>query len=216
MSFWFIRVINYSIFISVIISVFRIKIVDKKYYPFIFYLWLWFSNEVISDIFIYYFKTNALNNNLYLLLFPLILIYQFRVWNAFSLNIYYLIQGLLIITWVIENLFYSILWSFNSYASLFSYFLIVFISIKYLAKKVLAANRVDYNLVIFLLCFGFVFKYIAGILIEVFWIYGLKSSDVFLLSVYRLNTFVNLVVNILFAVCVLLIPPKREYEWLSK
>jgi hypothetical protein len=216
MTYWLFRAINYTIAISVFISIFRLRVIDKKYFPIILFLWYWFINELISDISIYFLKTNALNFNLYILLSSLILIQQFETWKAINLRLYYLSIGLVIIAWGIENLLHSNLWVFNIKSAIFSDFIIIAFAIKVLSQKAISGNKSNFSWVIFPICFALVFKNISSIIVEIFWTYGLTSSNSFLINISNIHSYVNLLVNILFAYVVFKIPEKREYQWLAK
>jgi hypothetical protein len=216
MTYWLLRAINYTIAISVIISIFRLREIDKKYFPIIIFLWYWLLNEVLSDFSIYFFRTNALNSNLYILLSPIILIHQFERWKAIKLRLYYLSIGLVIFSWSIENLLYANLWTFNTKTSIFSDFIIATFSIKVLSQNALSSNKSGFDWIIFPICFALIFKHISSIIIEIFWIYGQSLSDSFLINIGNIFSYVNLLVNILFAYIVCKIPIKREFQWLAK
>ena len=67
---------------------------------------------------------------------------------------------------------------------------------------------------IFLVAIGFIAFYTFNSLIEIFWVYGLNASKDFRAGVYRIMTYINLIVNLIYAIAVLWIPRKREYTLL--
>ena len=172
----------------------------------------------MSDISIYFFRTNAPNTNVYLLLSTLVIVYQLKVWGAIRLKrgFAYLCVLTFVLLWGYENFIYSSVWNFNSYTAILFYLLIVILSVRTLGQNIASNEKYQINRVVFLICMAFIIKYTSSIIIELFWIYGLTSSSIFLRSVYRLTTYVNLLVNIFYAIAVLWIPKKREYTWLSR
>ncbi len=218
MNFWILRAINYSIVISVVISIFRLGLIDKRFYPVILFIWLSFLNEIVSDIAALIFRNNAFNNNVYQLLYVTLLVTQFRFWKILGSGkrFYFLIMGSVILVWGLFNFYFSNLWVFNSYPDLFSFTLLVILSVRLLSQNPFANYGFGMGRVIFLFCLAFLIKYVSSILVEIFWIYGLTSSDIFLLNIYNIISFVNLVFNSLLAVAVFKIPKKREYAWLSR
>lgn len=218
MIYWILRAINYTAVISVIFSIVRWKSIEKNYVPVVLFMWIALLDEVVSDISIYFFRTNAPNTNVYLLLSTLVIVYQLKVWGAIRLKrgFAYLCVLTFVLLWGYENFIYSSVWNFNSYTAILFYLLIVILSVRTLGQNIASNEKYQINRVVFLICMAFIIKYTSSIIIELFWIYGLTSSSIFLRSVYRLTTYVNLLVNIFYAIAVLWIPKKREYTWLSR
>ena len=218
MDYWVLRVLSYTIIISVVVSIFRLRVIDKKFYPIIFFIWVCFFNEIASDIDAVIFRNNAINTNLYHLLFTISLVSQFHVWKVLGSGrrFYFLIVSAVFFVWALTNFYFSNLWVFNSYTYLFHFILIVFLSVRLLGKNPFANYGFEMGRVIFLFCLALTIKFASSILVEIFWIYGLTSSDIFLLNIYGIINFVNLVFNILLAIAVFKIPKKREYAWLSR
>ena len=67
---------------------------------------------------------------------------------------------------------------------------------------------------VFLITIGFIVFFTYKILIEIFWVYGLNASRDFRVEVYRIMTYINLAINLIYALAVLWIPKKREYTLL--
>ncbi|NCW88686.1 MAG: hypothetical protein EBV71_07345 [Chitinophagia bacterium] len=218
MNYWILRAINYSIVISVVISFFRLRVIDKQFYPVILFIWLSFLNEIASDITALIFRNNAFTTNVYKLLYTTLLVSQFHFWKVLGSGrrFYILMVSAVFFVWALTNFYFSNLWVFNSYTYLFHFILIVFLSVRLLGKNPFANYGFEMGRVIFLFCLALTIKFASSILVEIFWIYGLTSSDIFLLNIYGIINFVNLVFNILLAIAVFKIPKKREYAWLSR
>jgi hypothetical protein len=50
------------------------------------------------------------------------------------------------------------------------------------------------------------------ILIRSFWLYGLRSSNEFLMRTFTIEIFINLICNLIIALAVLWMPRKLEYS----
>ena len=68
---------------------------------------------------------------------------------------------------------------------------------------------------VFLICSGFIIYFTYKILIEAFWLYGLKAGKGFRINVYLLLTWINLIVNLIYALAMLWIPKKPQHITLS-
>ncbi|MFM1857656.1 MAG: hypothetical protein RLZ05_716 [Bacteroidota bacterium] len=218
MDYWVLRVLNYSIVISVVVSIFRLRVIDKKFYPIIFFIWVCFFSEIASDINALIFRNNAINTNLYHLLFTISLVSQFHAWKVLGSGrrFFFLMMGAVFFVWVLTNFYFSNLWVFNSYSYLFNFILLVFLSVRLLGKNPFVNYGFEMGRVIFLFCLALTIKFVSSILVEIFWIYGLASSDIFLINIYKIISFVNVVFNFLLAIAVFKIPNRREYAWLSR
>lgn len=97
-----------------------------------------------------------------------------------------------------------------------NFILIVFLSVRLLGQNPFANYGFEMGRVIFLFCLALTIKFASSILVEIFWIYGLTSLDLFLFNIYSIITFVSLVFNILLFIAVFLIPKRREYAWLPR
>lgn len=211
-SYWIIN-LSFIVGISAIIGLVRIKKIQQANYPFIVFLWIGFLNEIISEISIFKFHTNAPNSNLYVLLSTLVLIWQFKTWKLFDKQkkVFYLLLYFVLISWVIENLLISSIFFFNSYTAVIYSFLIVMLSIHMISRLIFIKMEVLPKSSTFLICFSFILMYTVRMLVEIFWIYGLDSSKSFQIHEYLLISYVNLIVNIINIIAVLWIPGKREF-----
>lgn len=210
------RLFNYTIIFSVLISLFRIHKIEKCYYPFIIFLCYGFLNECISDFSAYLYHSNAANSNLYVLFSSLLVLYQLYVWSikkpgklitALSLSI-------LILSWVVENFYFSTIWQFNTINNIMHYLFIILFSIFVVAQYLSFGIPVRSVKVVFLLSCTFLIQYTVSVIVEIFWIYGANSSDYFLTNVYKLISYMSLVANLIYIIAILWIPKKRELRWL--
>lgn len=212
------RAFNYLVIISVIISLFKVNKIDKKFLPFFFLIWLNLLNEILSDLIANYFKTNAPNSNIYVLVSEFFVLCQLQIWSRAKLKRIYSwsLIGILAFIWGYENILYSTLWKFNSYSTIFFYFVIVVFTAQVLSQNIFTRSKGIIGKTIFILCSAFLLKYAVSIVVEIFWLYGANLSDAFLKNIYWIVSYVNLLVNIIYAIAVIWVPKKREYTWLSR
>ena len=63
----------------------------------------------------------------------------------------------------------------------------------------------------FLICAALIIYFTFLALIEIFWLFGLDSSTSFRLNVYRIMAYINLFVNLIFAIAILWMSRKLEF-----
>lgn len=209
-------IISFSIAIPSIIGVLRITIIHRAFYPFLILLWMGLLNEIISYIVIKSGHSNAINSNAYVLIESLLFVWFFKSQGLFAnrrkneIKIIFLLVGL----WGFENLYLSSIRQFSSYFIVVYSFIIVLMSINMINLLISKVKRRFIKNSTFLICIGLILFYTCATLIEVFWIYGLNSSKEFRFQVFEIMTFVNLAVNLIYAIAVLWMPRKREYTLL--
>ncbi|MFL5772525.1 MAG: hypothetical protein ACJ75F_05165, partial [Flavisolibacter sp.] len=64
---------------------------------------------------------------------------------------------------------------------------------------------------VFLICIGLLIFYTFNVIIEVFYIYGLKLSDYVTGRIYDILSCVNLLCNLIYAVAILCLRKKQAY-----
>ena len=86
-------IFSLSILIASLIGWVRFRKIDPAYYPFLYCLWIGSLNEIINYILAANHQTNALNNNIYALLESLLLLWLFKNWGNFTVEINTLIAA---------------------------------------------------------------------------------------------------------------------------
>jgi hypothetical protein len=215
MNYTLIEILSYFIGISVFISLIRWKHIQQRDYFFIAFLWAGLLSEVIATVSIDLFGTNAVVSNLYTLISAVLLILQFNRWGLFKTirQLYVWLIGLASLVWLWENFIYSSIFAFGSYSGIVTSFLIVLMSIHMINGWISQVQTSVINNPVFLICISLILLNTTDILVEIFWIYGLNASKDFRQSIYRIITYVNLLVNILYAIAVLWMPRKKEFIW---
>ena len=213
-NFTFIIIGSYSIAVAVIIGLIRFTRIHRAYQPFVFITVASLINEVISHILIHYKKSNAITINLLGLADVLLWLWQFRRWNGFNKQSsqFHVVAILMISIWIFENLILGKLFTFSSvYAIIFS-FAVVFFSINQVNRQIVEEKGNLFTNAKFLICSGTILFFTYRILVECFYLLDMQKSDSFLANVFSILAFVNLIVNLLFALATLWIPARQKFS----
>ena len=216
MNHLLVELLSYSIAIAAIIGLININRIDKNFYLFITLLWIGLANEITSSILIAYSKPNAFNSNIYVLTEALLVTWFFQRLGLFTRNrkIFYLILLIFSLSWGWENFISGSIFRFGSYFRIFYSFVIVLMSINLLNRLIYEEKKKLVNNPVFLILIGFIIFFTYKALVEIFWVYGLNSSKEFRVAVYRIMTYINFSVNLIYAIALVWTPRKREYTLL--
>jgi hypothetical protein len=211
-----VEILSYSIGIAAIAGLVRFRQLDQAYYPFIILLWTGLLNEIISTVSINLFYSNAVASNIYVLLESLLALVFFEKLHLFKKRkvLYPMLAALFITCWSIENFFMTGIGHFGSYFRILYSFAIVLMSIHTTNNLILEEKGMLIRNPVFLIMIGFIAFFTYKILIEIFWVYGLNASRDFRVEVYRILTYINLSVNLIYAITLIWMPGKREYTLL--
>jgi len=210
-------IFSFSIFVGTIIGWLRFKKIEPAFLPFIICLTVASLNEVASLIMTTCQANTAFNNNIYVLLEALLITWQFKTWGLFNRHrhLYTFILSLLAISWIVENFMTHNIFSITfCFRTLYS-FIIVLMSIHINNNLILTYRYSLLKSPVFLICTGFIIYFTYKILVEAFWFYGLNVSRDFRINVYSLLTWINLFVNLIYALALLWIPKKAQHITLS-
>jgi hypothetical protein len=215
----------FSIFIAGIIGLIRFRKINKSYWPMIFVVWLACINEIISFCL---FKNNlstAINNNIYVLMEAMVLLFLFRNFGIFNRRkwLFWTVCGGLAALWLWENFIGGKIWCISSWFRIVSSFIIVLTSIDAISKLMVFGSEEFFIIrgrslfanAAFLICIGTIIFFTFKLLVEIFWFYGLNGSEIFRVKLYDILTYINLSVNLIYALAVLWAPPKQRYTMLS-
>jgi len=168
--------LSYIIVIAAIISIVRYFSVLTIFRPFIYYTWLASLSEILSTILSYTSRNTAVNNNIYVLLESLLLLWQFYNWRGIQRSYWYYITigTFFMAVWVSDNIILHSLLTINSTFRVVYSFIIVLLGIDginqvfmYEKGKVLKNTK-------FLICAGCLLFYSYKAIFEVFFFYILK------------------------------------------
>ena len=179
MDFNIIIAFSFSIWIAAIISIFRYSSIPKIFYPFVLLVWLAALNETLTFILYKNGYPNILNSNIYSLLESFLLLLFFHGLNSFRGYKWLVISlsCLYILTWFWDNLY------LNKFGSQFNLNFIIVYAIPVVLLSVNTINKLlmkERNILrnpVFLICIGLLIFFTFNVIIEIFYIYGLKLSN---------------------------------------
>lgn len=204
---------NYSIVIAAVIALFKFKKAAPAYLPFFIFIWLGLGNEILSQFTGRYFRNTNVNNNVYVLLESLLLLWLFSRWKLFDRhpNLPKILAASFILVWLAEVLLISNIKIVAGYFRVYYSFAIVLISVSMINKLITEERGNLLKNACFIICIGFIVYFTNKILVEIFYLYGLMSnSKEFRFHVYDVMRAVNLFSNLIYAVALLWIPRKNS------
>ena len=209
---WFV-ILSCSIFIPAVISAIRLPKVDSAFHPFIICLWVGAINELISIYLSQSGNSTHVNNNIYVIIEAILLTWQLKKWGAFDRFpvLFYSLIAIFITSWLLENYFLSSIHTTEPWFRLAYSFIIVLLAIQVVNHLIISERRSLIRNPIFLIAIGWIIYFTYKGLIEVFWINGFHSSPGFLINVYSIMIWINLLVNIIFSFAVLWMSEKQRF-----
>jgi hypothetical protein len=204
---------SFTIFIAGVIALVRFKKINKIYYPFLYCLWIACFNELLSFILWLYHSTSSVNSNFYILFEALlitVLLKNFKILNK-PRHLFHAILVSQILVWMFEILYLGKISATLIFFRVFYSFIIVLMSITYLNVLIGSSRKIKVKNSDFLLCLGFILYFTFKALVHSFWLYGSKSSLGFLLKLFTIMIYINVIANLIYALAVLWMPRKIEY-----
>jgi len=217
MNYSLVVIFSFSILIGTCIGWVRFKKIEPGFFPFIICISLASFNEICSFTMTYYGYNTTYNNNIYVLAEALLITWQFKNWGLFNnfKNVYLLVMVMIPAAWIAENFILHNISVISFYFRIGYSLLIVLMSIHINNNLILTFRNNVFKSPVFLICSGFIIYFTYKILFEAFWLYGLNASRDFRINVYLLLTWINLFVNLMYAVALLWIPKKPQHITLS-
>lgn len=210
-SFYYITI--WSILLPLIISLVRLRKIATAFYPFLFVIWAGCVNELIAHFIVSKGYSNAIPSNIFTLMEACFIVWFFYRMELpkYIRKIWLLLIASFIFSWIIENIFLGRLEAhFNSYFNILSGFAIVLISINVINDLLVKETELLRN-PLFLLCIAFIVYFTYRILVEAFWLSGQNISREFMIKVYDIHSWINLVCNIIFAFAILWMQKKQAF-----
>jgi small basic protein len=205
---------SYSIVIAAIIGLIRFPKIHRAYQPFIFITLVAVLNEICSNLLIYFHRSNAPSTNIFGLIECILWLWQFKRWGGFRQKRweYPLLLSLVTAVWITENIIFGKLFTFSSVYAIAYSFCLVFISINHVNQQIVEEKKNLFTNPKFLICTGAIIFYTYRILVESFYLLDLQDSKTFLTNIFSILVFVNLFVNLLFALAILWIPTRQRFS----
>lgn len=213
MNFYTAVLFAFSIFLPALVAMYRFENINRIYYPFLVLLWIAAMNELLSFLLLMNRLPNFINNNVYGLIESMLIVLLFKNLGVLHnrKKLFYTLIAALLAVWLIENVVFSHLEGIGVYFRLTSSLAIVLLSISMLNISLVDTKMNVFKNPDFLICTCYIVYFTFRIIIEMFWLYGLNSSDRFQLLVYELLNYVNLICNLIFMFAVLWMPRKQVF-----
>ncbi len=213
MSIGLLSFFSLSIFIAGIIAAFRFKKINKIYYPFLYLIWIGCLSEIVSIILAKNHLSSYINNNIYVLIESILITMLFKNFTLFNeyKKTFYLIIVSFVLAWVFENLIWGKINNFNVYFGIYNSFIIVLMSITIINKLLVRSMKNIFKNATFLLSIAFVLYFTFQVLIYAFWIYGVEAQRDFLLKLFSIMIYINLLTNLIYSLAISWMPRKLEF-----
>jgi hypothetical protein len=211
---------GFSLLAAGIIALVRFKSISPFYTPFIICVWIGCVNEILCYVLVQNDLRTAINNNIYVLSEALLFLLFFRNTGIFKkrTGLYRALFAGIILLWVWENGIAGKITGISSWFRIAASLLIVLMGMTVMHKIITGADgpvemegRHLYRNPVFLVCLGSVVFFTYKLLVEIFWLQGLNNSPVFRQHIYGILVYVNLIVNIVYAISLLWTLQKQKY-----
>jgi len=213
MSIAFLTSLSFSIFIAGIIALIRFNKINKAYYPFLFCVWFACLNEILSFLLVRKHYNNSINNNIYILIESILITLLFNNFGLFTKKkiLFYFLIISFILVWLFENFVLGKTTNFAVYFNIYSSFVIVLMSVSTVNEVIVSIRKNIFTNATFLLCVCFIIYFTYQVLIYSFWIYGVGSAKGFLLNIFSILIYINLLTNLVYALAILWMPRKQVF-----
>lgn len=202
--------LSQSILVPLIIGLIRYRNIPMSYRPFIYLLFIGFTNEMISYFF-FYNISNAVPTNIYFLCEFLLFTIQFRLWkNILKRNWAYrsILIGMLSL-WVVENLILGKIGTFNPTFQIGYSFVLVLLAINQVNWLVVNERGKLTTNAIFIISVAVMIFFSYKVLTEVFYYYA--TDGIIRKNIFTIEVYLNVIYNIMLAIAILCIPRKINF-----
>jgi hypothetical protein len=212
MNYWTLVILSFSVFITAVLAALKYRRMSPDFLPFALCIWIASVNELVSFLLSYNGYSNLPNNNIYILLEGLLIVWQFKKWKLFRhlRQLPAILALLLAGLWLYEIHSLATLNALHYYYRIFYAALVVICSINISNRLIISHHRLVKN-PIFYICTAYILYFTVKILADTYWLYNPESSAFFLTAVFYSLALNNLVTNLLFTLAVLWIPKKPDY-----
>jgi hypothetical protein len=192
----------------------RLNKISRQYRPFIILLTIAVMTEIASRILIEYSQNNTAIINIYSLIEGLLIISQFYYWRYHSrTRIWYPYFGLLcILIWITENLVIGSIDILGPVFRISSAFVLVVLTINELNYLIINENRNLLKNARFLICTGFLIYFLYQILLEGAFYISAKQKNSTADQIIKLSVYINVLANIIYGIAIWYIPKRTNFS----
>jgi hypothetical protein len=204
---------GYSILLAAVVGLLRYRKVTEDDRPFFLIVWAALICEVTSAICTSTIHSTSVNNNIYVLIEALLYAWLFYKWGSFHQNKkrFRALLVFIVLVWILDNLILNKITHTNSLYRIVASFIMVFLAINQINQIITAERSRLVRNSRFLISAGLVIYFSYKAIIETFFWIQLPFSDTFYIYVLLIMDYVNLFVNLIFALAALWIPTRRKF-----
>ncbi|GAC1438943.1 MAG: hypothetical protein NVSMB63_03520 [Sediminibacterium sp.] len=213
MTHFWIAVMSLSIAPGALIGFGRLSVIHRTYRPFVYFLAASLLYETISVVAEADHHSNALNNNLFILVEWVLLAWLMGNWfvNKQRRRIYAATGVFISLLWFFDMLVWNDIDKFNSLFRICSSFAIVFMAIDHLnALIVLERNNLLKN-ARFLISCGLIIYFSYKTILEVLYLLHLNTPLSFNRAAFSVLTYINVCCNIIYTIASICLPVKHRF-----
>lgn len=208
--------LSLSVVIPALIGLFKLKKVERSYYPFLVYLFVSLANELFVGLYLVNQekKYNILNWQVFNLFEALILYLQFYFWLRFDRyrSLSMLIFALILAGWLVESFVFSSIFAFNPVFIISYSFLLVLLSVQAINQVILKQSTTPlHKNAMFIICVAMVLYFIYNIFVFTLQGKGISKTNTQLMSqVFGIRVYVNAFTNLLYGLAVYYLPSRMS------
>jgi hypothetical protein len=205
--------LSFSNVIADVISIIKYRYVDRRYYPLFYFFWLGSINEIINTFLIKHKSTTIVNSNIYVLLEFFLLLWFLYNFDSSRLKLMSkALAGFLLLCWNVEAFYIKTPWEFLVFFRILDSYTIVLLSLYVLNLQLMNSIKDVAFRSNVLLCSAFIVYFSYKSFVYTFWAYGENSGDKsFLLKLFSIIVYINLVTNLLYGLAVIWLPKKKGF-----
>ena len=196
-------IMSFSILLAGVIGIFRFGQIRDAFRPFIYLIWIGCFTELLSFYMVRHHYYNIIPFTIYSLFESLFLLWFFQKLGTVKVKaLFYLLIILFLAVWIIES---SVTQRFGSgftfYFNILYDLIVVLLSIRAINDLLFVEKDLVKNPA-FLICIGLLIFFTYDIINRMFRLYGLNNSSAFKSSVTSIQSIINFLSNLIYALAV--------------
>lgn len=168
-------------------------------------------NEIVSSIVVTYYRSNALNGNLYVLIEYFLIIWQFNRLSNISRRFLNIIVSLGFAIWLTDNFLLHSLTQNNSLFRMLSSLCIVYLSMDTAMHLLFFKDAAQSKNTDLLISLGFFAFFTIKTYVEIFNVFSMPVGKEFYEGLWTVLAIVNFITNLSFTFAILCFRHKQEY-----
>lgn len=201
------------ILLAAVTGLFRYRIIEPNYYPFVWVCWLLTANETVRFVLLNLGIDNMASYNIALPISLALYLWLFKNWGLFINKPYRMAiwLSLMMLIWIADHFIingYRLL-KYTHYFRISYSALLVFLSVISINRQIVSEKKVLLRSARFIICMTLIVYYTYRVLVVAF---NLSNfSDNFLKSIGDFNRYLLIGFNLLFFIAALWIPKKKNF-----